>query len=70
MHHHYPSLISLRSAWEVESFHLEKFERLRFSDVRIMQSGPLRGTLACEMMHGGSRLSVQISLDAVAGEWR
>jgi alpha-mannosidase len=53
-------------AWEIEAFHLEKFERLRFSDVTIVDDGPLRGTLLCEVVQGSSRISVKISLDALA----
>ncbi|KAJ9103142.1 hypothetical protein QFC21_002564 [Naganishia friedmannii] len=53
-------------AWEVDISHLETRKPLKFSDVRVLESGPVRATLACDIDDGASKFTIQISLDAIA----
>ncbi|KAI0640866.1 glycosyl hydrolases family 38 N-terminal domain-containing protein [Trametes meyenii] len=53
-------------AWDVEVHHLEKFNKLRFSNLSVAAEGPLRASLKSEIKYGQSTISVVISLDAVS----
>lgn len=53
------------SAWDVDAFHLEKPQHLKFSSVSIKENGPLRGSVFATVKYGKSTLEVEISLDAV-----
>ncbi|KAJ9110122.1 hypothetical protein QFC19_001793 [Naganishia cerealis] len=56
-------------AWEVDISHLETRKPLKFSDVRVLESGPVRATLACDVDEGGSKITVQVG--GLAGfDWR
>lgn len=77
-------------AWEVDISHLETRRALKFSEVNILEKGPVRATIACVIddgsskievqvrAHGGeskidtyaTRFTLQISLDAIAGEYQ
>lgn len=48
-------------AWEVDISHLETRKPLKFSDVRVLESGPVRATLACDVDDGSSKITVQVS---------
>ncbi|CAL1697504.1 unnamed protein product [Somion occarium] len=53
-------------AWDVEIHHLETAEPLKFANVSVVAEGPLRASLKAETTYGNSRISVTISLDAIA----
>lgn len=58
-------------AWDVDSFHLEKQTHLKFGGVSILNKGPLRATLgATTVLKGGSRIEVEISIDAIPASLR
>lgn len=58
-------------AWDVDSFHLEKQTHLKFGSVSILANGPLRATLgATTVLKGGSRIEVEISIDAIPASLR
>ncbi|KAJ7113374.1 glycoside hydrolase family 38 protein [Mycena epipterygia] len=52
-------------AWDVEIHHLEKATQLEFSNVSVVAQGPLRASVRAEVEYGQSKISVNISLDAV-----
>lgn len=51
-------------AWDVDTYHLEKFERLSFDEVAINEIGPLRASLTCTLSTGSSKIEVKVSSDA------
>ena len=53
------------SAWEIEQYTFESFERLLFEDCRITASSELRATVDCTLKIGHSVATVKISLDAL-----
>ncbi|KAJ7677197.1 glycosyl hydrolases family 38 N-terminal domain-containing protein [Mycena rosella] len=53
-------------AWDVEIHHLEKATPLTFSNISVVAQGPLRASVCAEVKYGQSKISVTISLDAVA----
>ncbi|TCD63848.1 Glycoside hydrolase, 38 vacuolar alpha mannosidase [Steccherinum ochraceum] len=53
-------------AWDVEIHHLETAHPLEFSNLEITAEGPLRASLKAETTYGKSKISVTISLDAIA----
>lgn len=65
-------------AWDADVYHLEKFQQLKFSQVRVAEAGPLRATLLCEAETqssslqdaGAAKIQVKISLDAVSTSLR
>ena len=48
-------------AWDVDSFHLEKQEHLKFGQINILEYGPVRATLGATVMYGQSRMEVEVS---------
>ncbi|KAG8932448.1 Glycoside hydrolase, 38 vacuolar alpha mannosidase [Tulasnella sp. 418] len=52
-------------AWDVEVDHLETSKPLQFSNLRIAENGPVRASLAADVIYGQSTINVTISLDAV-----
>ncbi|KAI0632608.1 glycosyl hydrolases family 38 N-terminal domain-containing protein [Trametes polyzona] len=57
-------------AWDVEVHHLEKFKKLRFTNVSVVAEGPLRASLKAEVRFGQSTIKVLISLDAIPASLR
>lgn len=55
-------------AWEVDISHLETRRPLKFSEVNILEKGPVRATVACVVDEGSSKIEVQVrpSQDVVA----
>ncbi|KAK4688271.1 alpha-mannosidase, partial [Tremellales sp. Uapishka_1] len=53
-------------AWDVDDFHLQKQTHLKFGEVRILESGPLRATLGCSLRIGQSVMEIRISMDAIS----
>ncbi|CEL56677.1 hypothetical protein RSOLAG1IB_08003 [Rhizoctonia solani AG-1 IB] len=53
-------------AWDVEIHHLEKFTQLEFTDVRILENGPVRASIEATVKYGQTTITTTISLDAVA----
>lgn len=49
-------------AWEVDISHLETRRALKFSQVNILEAGPVRASVACVIDDGDSKISVQASL--------
>lgn len=62
--HHKSSDLHHR-AWEWEQYELDKFEPLRFTDVKVTSRGPQRGVVECSLNLGHSRAEIKISLDAI-----
>ncbi|KAG9085146.1 Glycoside hydrolase, 38 vacuolar alpha mannosidase [Ceratobasidium sp. UAMH 11750] len=52
-------------AWDVEIHHLEKFTELAFTDVSIVESGPVRASVEATVKYGQTTVKATISLDAV-----
>jgi len=52
-------------AWDVEIHHLEKFTELAFTDVAIVESGPVRASVEATVKYGQTTIKATISLDAV-----
>ncbi|KAG8743759.1 Glycoside hydrolase, 38 vacuolar alpha mannosidase [Ceratobasidium sp. 414] len=52
-------------AWDVEIHHLEKFTELAFTDVSIVESGPVRASVEATVKYGQTTIKATISLDAV-----
>ncbi|EIW69817.1 hypothetical protein TREMEDRAFT_43495 [Tremella mesenterica DSM 1558] len=50
---------------DVDQFHLEKQIHLKFNQVHIISTGPLRATLGASIVIGQSHICVEISLDAI-----
>ena len=50
-------------AWDVDQFHLEKQEHLRFDQVRALRSGSATAALSSVVHVGQSRLDVEIMID-------
>ncbi|KAG9126701.1 Glycoside hydrolase, 38 vacuolar alpha mannosidase [Ceratobasidium sp. 392] len=53
-------------AWDVEIHHLEKFTELAFSDISIVENGPVRASVEATVKYGQTTIKTTISLDAVA----
>ncbi|CAD6893767.1 unnamed protein product [Tilletia laevis] len=53
-------------AWEVELYHLNTTENIKFDRVRISEAGPWRATLTLEASFGESKVRFDVSLDALA----
>ncbi|QRV99556.1 glycoside hydrolase family 38 protein [Ceratobasidium sp. AG-Ba] len=53
-------------AWDVEIHHLEKYTQLEFTDVEIIENGPVRASVEANVKYGQSTIKTTISLDAVA----
>ncbi|KAH8999594.1 glycoside hydrolase family 38 protein [Lactarius hatsudake] len=51
-------------AWDVEIHHLEKAQRLKFSNVKVTASGPLRASIVTDVEYGKSKITTTISLDS------
>jgi alpha-mannosidase len=49
-------------AWDVDVFHLEKFIRLEFSDLTVVEQGPMRASVKAQVNFGGSKLQVTVSI--------
>ncbi len=54
------------SAWEVEQYTYEVFDRLAFSSWEVAASTDLRATVECALKFGQSSGTVRISLDALS----
>ncbi|KAH9988748.1 glycosyl hydrolases family 38 N-terminal domain-containing protein [Russula vinacea] len=52
-------------AWDVEIHHLEKAQHLKFANVKVVESGPLRAAVETEVKYGKSTIKITISLDGV-----
>ncbi|KAG9101891.1 Glycoside hydrolase, 38 vacuolar alpha mannosidase [Ceratobasidium sp. 370] len=52
-------------AWDVEIHHLEKFTELAFSDVSVVENGPVRASVEATVKYGQTTIKATISLDAV-----
>ncbi|KAE8270386.1 hypothetical protein A4X09_0g1942 [Tilletia walkeri] len=52
-------------AWEVELYHLNTTENIKFDRVRISEAGPWRATLTLEANFGQSKVRFDVSLDAL-----
>ncbi|THH17029.1 hypothetical protein EW146_g3709 [Bondarzewia mesenterica] len=52
-------------AWDVEIHHLEKWQELKFSGIKIVAEGPLRASVLTKVEYGQSTINVTISLDAL-----
>lgn len=46
---------------DVEIHHLEKAQQLKFENVKIVASGPLRATVEAEVKYGKSTIRVTVS---------
>ncbi|THH30155.1 hypothetical protein EUX98_g4044 [Antrodiella citrinella] len=57
-------------AWDVEIHHLETAHPLEFSNLEFVTDGPLRASLKAETTYGKSKISVTISLDAIAASMK
>ncbi|KAI8992732.1 glycosyl hydrolases family 38 N-terminal domain-containing protein [Trametes punicea] len=57
-------------AWDVEIHHLEKFKKLHFENVSVVDEGPLRASLKAEVRYGQSYIDVLISLDAIPASFK
>ncbi|KAK0567954.1 Glycoside hydrolase, 38 vacuolar alpha mannosidase [Tilletia horrida] len=53
-------------AWEVELYHLNTTENIKFDQVHIKQAGPWRATLTLEANFGQSNVRFDLSLDALS----
>ncbi|KAG8767986.1 Glycoside hydrolase, 38 vacuolar alpha mannosidase [Ceratobasidium sp. 428] len=53
-------------AWDVEIHHLEKFTELAFTDVSIVENGPVRASVEATVKYDQTTIKATISLDAVA----
>jgi alpha-mannosidase len=51
-------------AWDVEIHHLEKAQRLKFSNVKVVASGPLHASVVTDVEYGKSKITTTISLDS------
>ncbi|KAF8259316.1 glycosyl hydrolases family 38 N-terminal domain-containing protein [Lactarius quietus] len=51
-------------AWDVEIHHLEKGERLKFSNAKVVASGPLRASVVTDVEYGKSKITTTITLDS------
>jgi len=51
-------------AWDTEIHHLETSRPLEFSNLKVLESGPLRAIVAADVPYGQSKISVEISIDA------
>jgi len=51
-------------AWDVEIHHLEKGQRLKFSNAKVVASGPLRASVVTDVEYGKSKITTTISLDS------
>lgn len=47
-------------AWDVDVFHLEKFKRLRFDEVNIVEHGPMRASILGHTRFGSSKMEVKV----------
>lgn len=47
-------------AWEVDISHLETRRALKFSEVSILEKGPVRASIACVIDDGTSKIAVQV----------
>ncbi|KAI0248419.1 glycoside hydrolase family 38 protein [Lactifluus subvellereus] len=56
-------------AWDVEIHHLEKAKRLKFENVKIVASGPLRATVEAEVKYGKSTIRVTPRLNGYLAPW-
>ena len=54
-------------AWDVDVFHLEKFVRLEFSDLIMVEQGPMRASVKAQVNFGGSKLQVTVSFFRLVG---
>ncbi|KAI0032015.1 glycoside hydrolase family 38 protein [Vararia minispora EC-137] len=52
-------------AWDVEIHHLEKFQQLKFDNVKVVAEGPVRASVQTEVKYGNSTILLTISLDAI-----
>ncbi|KAG8699593.1 Glycoside hydrolase, 38 vacuolar alpha mannosidase [Ceratobasidium sp. 395] len=52
--------------WDVEIHHLEKFTELAFTDVSIVENGPVRASVEATVKYDQTTIKATISLDAVA----
>ncbi|KAK0524454.1 Glycoside hydrolase, 38 vacuolar alpha mannosidase [Tilletia horrida] len=52
-------------AWEVELYHLNTTENIKFDRVRISEAGPWRATLTLEANFSQSKVRLDVSLDAL-----
>ncbi|KAF8604347.1 glycoside hydrolase family 38 protein [Ceratobasidium sp. AG-I] len=52
-------------AWDVEIHHLEKFTELEFTDISIVENGPVRASVEAQVKYGQTTIKTTISLDAV-----
>lgn len=52
-------------AWDVEIYHLETAQPLKFTDVKVSENGPVRASLSTQVKLSHSTVDVTISLDAV-----
>ncbi|CAE6482312.1 unnamed protein product [Rhizoctonia solani] len=52
-------------AWDVEIHHLEKFTELEFTDITILENGPVRASVEAQVKYGQTTITTTISLDAV-----
>ncbi|KAL9934910.1 hypothetical protein V8E36_005986 [Tilletia maclaganii] len=52
-------------AWEVELYHLNTTENIKFDRVRISEAGPWRASLTLEASFGQSKVRFHVSLDAL-----
>ncbi|KAI9447174.1 glycosyl hydrolases family 38 N-terminal domain-containing protein [Lactarius psammicola] len=44
-------------AWDVEIHHLEKAQRLNFTNVKVVASGPLRASVVTDVVYGKSKIT-------------
>ncbi|KZV87865.1 glycoside hydrolase family 38 protein [Exidia glandulosa HHB12029] len=52
-------------AWDVEIYHLEKPTKLEFTNLKVLDNGPVRASLQSEIKLSDSTIKLTISLDAV-----
>ena len=52
-------------AWDVDVYHLEKFTRLRFDEVAIVEQGPMRASVVGQTRFGSSKMEVKVRLPLV-----
>ncbi|KAH9037516.1 glycoside hydrolase family 38 protein [Lactarius pseudohatsudake] len=48
-------------AWDVEIHHLEKAQRLKFSNVKVVASGPLRASVVTDVEYGKSKITTTVT---------
>jgi len=52
-------------AWDVEIHHLETPNELKFTNLKIVDNGPVRASIQADASYGKSTIKVTISLDAI-----